>query len=158
VQAWLAVPLVGPAERPLGAIVVGDKQAGEFSDTDEAILVQLAQIAAVAVEEALLYQDAERRRQEAEQLNAMSHALATHSDVSGLRRAGGRIIGVVFKTRGVVLLPEGSRLVARAVYPEDAELEPGDAGASQWVYEHARSSGLGTASFSESHSLYLPLV
>src|SRR5262249_60829125 len=88
VQAWLAVPLVGPAERPLGAIVVGDKQAGEFSDTDEAILVQLAQIAAVAVEKALLYQDAERRRQAAEQLNAMSHDLATTRDVSGLLRAG----------------------------------------------------------------------
>src|SRR5262249_3066963 len=95
VQAWLAVPLVGPAERPLGAIVVGDKQAGEFSDTDEAILVQLAQIAAVAVEKALLYQDAERRRQAAEQLNAMSHDLATTRDVSGLLRAGLRHIGVV---------------------------------------------------------------
>jgi serine phosphatase RsbU (regulator of sigma subunit)/CheY-like chemotaxis protein len=54
-QGWLAVPLTGRFDRQVGVIQVADKEDGEFSDADEAILVQLAQMASVAVEKAELY-------------------------------------------------------------------------------------------------------
>jgi hypothetical protein len=49
------VPLSGRFERPVGVLQVADKVQGDFTDADEAILVQLAQMASVAVEKAELY-------------------------------------------------------------------------------------------------------
>jgi serine phosphatase RsbU (regulator of sigma subunit)/CheY-like chemotaxis protein len=54
-QGWLGVPLSGRFERPVGVLQVADKVQGDFTDADEAILVQLAQMASVAVEKAELY-------------------------------------------------------------------------------------------------------
>jgi GAF domain-containing protein len=47
-NGWLAVPLVGRDGGNLGLVQLSDKYQGEFTEADEAILVQLAQIAAVA--------------------------------------------------------------------------------------------------------------
>jgi serine phosphatase RsbU (regulator of sigma subunit)/DNA-binding response OmpR family regulator len=54
-QGWLAVPLTGRFDRQVGVIQVAHKVRGDFTDADEAILVQLAQMASVAVEKAELY-------------------------------------------------------------------------------------------------------
>jgi serine phosphatase RsbU (regulator of sigma subunit)/CheY-like chemotaxis protein len=51
-EGWLAVPLLGRTGRHLGLIQVADKAGGDFSDSDEVVLVQLAQLAAVAIENA----------------------------------------------------------------------------------------------------------
>ena len=50
VRGLLAVPIVGPSGGALGVIQLSDKYAGEFTEDDEAILVQFAQMAAVAIE------------------------------------------------------------------------------------------------------------
>jgi serine phosphatase RsbU (regulator of sigma subunit)/CheY-like chemotaxis protein len=49
-EGWLAVPLLGRTGRPLGLIQVADKDDGDFNESDEVVLVQLAQLAAVAIE------------------------------------------------------------------------------------------------------------
>ncbi|MBW3628296.1 MAG: response regulator, partial [Gemmatimonadetes bacterium] len=49
-RGWLAAPLVGRDGRNLGLIELSDRVEGEFTEHDEAILVQLAQLASVAVE------------------------------------------------------------------------------------------------------------
>ncbi len=49
-RGWLAVPFVGRAGRNIGLIQLSDKYEGEFTDQDEAVVVQLAQLAAVALE------------------------------------------------------------------------------------------------------------
>jgi serine phosphatase RsbU (regulator of sigma subunit)/CheY-like chemotaxis protein len=54
-QGWLGVPLTGRLDRPVGVLQVADKVHGDFTDTDESILVQVAQMASVAVEKAELY-------------------------------------------------------------------------------------------------------
>jgi serine phosphatase RsbU (regulator of sigma subunit)/anti-sigma regulatory factor (Ser/Thr protein kinase) len=54
--SWLAVPLVRRTGQASGLIHLSDKRDGAFSANDEAILVQLAQIASVAIENARLYQ------------------------------------------------------------------------------------------------------
>lgn len=59
---WLAVPLTGRDGRNLGVVQLSHKDEGPFTGEDEAILVQLAQLASVAIENTRLYQ----RTQEAE--------------------------------------------------------------------------------------------
>jgi PAS domain S-box-containing protein len=49
----LAVPVTGPQGGTLGVLMLLDKQNGEFTADDEAILIQLAQIASVSVENAV---------------------------------------------------------------------------------------------------------
>lgn len=61
---WLAAPLIGRNGENTGLIQLSDRYEGEFTETDEAILVQLAQLASVALENVRLYtqsREAERR-------------------------------------------------------------------------------------------------
>ncbi|HUQ19208.1 MAG TPA: response regulator, partial [Gemmatimonadaceae bacterium] len=61
----LAAPLVGRNGRTLGVIQLWEKKDGNFNESDEAILTQLAQMCSVALENARLYkaaQDATRAR------------------------------------------------------------------------------------------------
>ena len=51
-RGWLAAPLVGHAGDNIGLVQLSDAYADEFDAEDEAILVQLAQLASAAVEKA----------------------------------------------------------------------------------------------------------
>ena len=51
-EGWLAAPLMGRTGRSLGLIQVADKVEGDFTDDDALVLLQLAQLAAVAIENA----------------------------------------------------------------------------------------------------------
>jgi len=53
-RGWLAAPLVSRSGRNIGLISLSDRNVGEFTAQDEAILVQLARLASVAIENALL--------------------------------------------------------------------------------------------------------
>jgi anti-sigma regulatory factor (Ser/Thr protein kinase) len=64
-NGWLAAPLVGRDGSNIGLVQLSDKIDGEFAPDDEAVLVQLAQLAAIAVENASLYQ---REQETARQL------------------------------------------------------------------------------------------
>ncbi|WNG32584.1 PAS domain-containing protein [Archangium violaceum] len=61
-RGWLAVPLVGRDGKNLGLIQLSDKLEGDFTEEDELIVVQLAQLASVAVENQRLYQLAQTQR------------------------------------------------------------------------------------------------
>ncbi len=70
-RGLLAVPLIGHDGDNLGVLQVSDKDAGEFTEEDETVLIQLAQLAVAALEQTHLQQLAqaelqERRRVEAE--------------------------------------------------------------------------------------------
>ncbi|BAY23674.1 multi-sensor hybrid histidine kinase [Calothrix sp. NIES-2100] len=65
-RGWLAAPLVGRDEQNIGLIQLSDKYEGEFTPADEAILMQLAQMASVAVENAQLYAAEQQARSAAE--------------------------------------------------------------------------------------------
>jgi GAF domain-containing protein len=54
-RSWLAASLTALDGRDLGLIQLFDKRDGDFSELDEAVLIQLAQMAAAAVERAQLY-------------------------------------------------------------------------------------------------------
>ncbi|WP_230534545.1 HWE histidine kinase domain-containing protein [Microvirga roseola] len=64
VGGWLAAPLIAKNGQKLGLVQLSDKKDGtEFGEGDEAVLVQLAQLAAAAVEHAAT----EAKRHEAEE-------------------------------------------------------------------------------------------
>ena len=66
-RGWLAAPLVGQDGRNIGLIQLSDKFEGQFTAEDEAILVQLAQMASVAIENARLFEnlrEADHRKDE----------------------------------------------------------------------------------------------
>jgi K+-sensing histidine kinase KdpD len=158
-RGWLAVPLIGVDDRNIGLIQLSDKDAGEFTEADESILVQLAQMGAIAIEKTRLYEDTEWRRRAAEQLYAMSHDVAIALDVPSLLQVALRHIGEVFATRVVVLFPDADgELAPRWRYPETAEPESGDLAVSRWAYEHGQAAGLGTRVFSGERALHLPLI
>jgi PAS domain S-box-containing protein len=75
-RGWLAVPLVGRDGRNLGLLQLSDKFQGEFTAEDEAVAVQLARIASVAVENARLYAElSEQDRRKSEFLAMLAHEL-----------------------------------------------------------------------------------
>jgi PAS domain S-box-containing protein len=75
-RGLLAAPLVDREGRNLGLIQLSDKYVGEFTAEDEVILVQLAQMASVAIENARLVQDLrEGDRRKDEFLATLAHEL-----------------------------------------------------------------------------------
>ncbi|HCF27502.1 MAG TPA: diguanylate cyclase [Cyanobacteria bacterium UBA11049] len=68
-RGWLAAPLTGRDGRNIGLIQLSDKYSGEFTSEDEAIIVQLAQMASVAVENTQLYEAQQQARTQAETAN-----------------------------------------------------------------------------------------
>ncbi|HUF92830.1 MAG TPA: ATP-binding protein, partial [Candidatus Limnocylindria bacterium] len=77
-RGWLAARLIARNGRTVGLIQLSDKLEGEFTGDDEALLVQLAQMASVAVENAQLFRRAEESNQAKDEFMAMlSHELRT---------------------------------------------------------------------------------
>ncbi len=97
-RSWLAAPLVGRDGRNLGLIQLSDRHEGEFTAEDENILVQLAQMASVAIENARLVQDllaADRRKDEF--LATLAHELRNplapiRTGLQLLRLSGGDVV------------------------------------------------------------------
>jgi GAF domain-containing protein len=56
-RSWLVASLSAPDGKDVGLIQAFDKHEGEFTHLDEELLVQLAQMAAAAVERAQRYAD-----------------------------------------------------------------------------------------------------
>ncbi|WP_437778333.1 PAS domain S-box protein [Sorangium sp. So ce1097] len=57
-RGWLAAPLIARDGSNIGLIQLSDKNEGEFTGDDESILMQLAQLASVAIENARLREEA----------------------------------------------------------------------------------------------------
>ncbi len=77
-RGWLAAPLIGRDGRNIGLIQLSDRYEGEFTEEDEVILVQLAQLASVTIENSRLFEEAqEASRVKSEFISAMSHEFRT---------------------------------------------------------------------------------
>lgn len=74
----LAIPLTAEQGQSIGLIYVSDKYEGEFTKSDETVLMQLGQMAAIAIKNTQLYQETqEANRIKDEFLSICSHELRT---------------------------------------------------------------------------------
>ncbi|KAB8332952.1 PAS domain S-box protein [Scytonema tolypothrichoides VB-61278] len=80
IRGWLAASLIGHNGQYLGIIQVSEKNEGDFTANDEAILLHLAQLASAAIENAKYYHAVEQVQQELyrqlEFTNAITDSLA----------------------------------------------------------------------------------
>jgi len=92
-HGWLAAPLIDRDGKNLGLIELSDKYEGDFTEEDEAILIQLAQLASVAIVNAQLYRQTQQEaRRKDEYLAMLAHelrnplgAIAAAADLMRLR-------------------------------------------------------------------------
>ena len=109
-HTFLGVPVVIRGE-PWGNLYLTEKAGGPFDDADEAATVILADWAALAVENARLYEDAAVRRAEAERAVRRLEATATIARAVGSETDLDRVLELIVKraralvdARSVVLL------------------------------------------------------
>jgi serine phosphatase RsbU (regulator of sigma subunit)/CheY-like chemotaxis protein len=107
-EGWLAVPLVGRTGRRLGTIQVADKVDGDFTESDEVMLLQLAQLASVAIENAERYEIEHSVAQDLQRVLLPGTLPSTPALTTAARyRPGGRGTQVGGDWYDVVPLPEG---------------------------------------------------
>jgi signal transduction histidine kinase/FixJ family two-component response regulator len=88
VRGLLAAPLVGRGGKPMGSLQLTDRLEGDFDAGDEAMLVQLAQTASVALENARLYRTAQEAVASRDDVLAIvSHDLRNPLNVVGMSAA-----------------------------------------------------------------------
>lgn len=80
-KGWLGAPLVGRSGSNLGLIRLSSKNEGSFTEKDESILVQLAQLSSIAIENARLY-ERQRRIAETLQRSLLPHQLPNIDQVA----------------------------------------------------------------------------
>jgi signal transduction histidine kinase len=90
-RGWLAAPLVGSDGRNLGILQLVDRLDGGFTETDEALVVQLSQLASIAVEKAQL---ADERDRQADQLHGLAEAAVAISSPLEMQEVLDRITRV----------------------------------------------------------------
>ena len=74
-QGRIVVPLIGRAGQNMGLLYVSDKPDGDMTADDEAVIVQLAQIASIAMENVISAHAREANRIKDEFLATLSHEL-----------------------------------------------------------------------------------
>jgi signal transduction histidine kinase len=76
-RGWLAAPLTSRDGHNMGVIQLSDRYDGDFTNDDEAILIQLAQMASIALDNSLYAEEREANRMKDEFLATLSHELRT---------------------------------------------------------------------------------
>jgi signal transduction histidine kinase len=120
-RSFLGVPIVIRGQA-WGNLYITEKRDGEFSEQDEEAAVILADWAAVAIENARLYETSERRRQEAEKsfraieatrdvTLAIGGEVALEHALELIVKRGRALVGA---RSLVIMLREGDELVVRA--------------------------------------------
>ena len=127
-RTFLGAPILIRGEA-WGNLYLTEKEGGKFDERDEEALVVLAEWAAIAIENARLYEDIERRREELEHAVAGLEATTAIAKAVGGETDLGRVLSLVVKRARalvearslLILLTEGDELVVSAVAGEAGE-------------------------------------
>ena len=132
-RAVLAVPLVAQG-RVIGALGIGDGSGRVFDEGEIRLAQAFADQAAIALENARVFAEAERRRREAEELARVAQALTETTDVAQVGERIAETVLPLFRVRSAILRllePNGSLRViassgsAREQFPPGHVLPPG---------------------------------
>jgi len=116
-QSELCVPLL-IGGRTIGAINVESLQANAFTEHDERLLTTLASQAAIAIENARLFQAQQTRSEELGALYDLSRALADAADFDAILDLVTRhAVETVHITVASVALLDGTEFIMRAAHP-----------------------------------------
>src|SRR5439155_5911296 len=110
-RGWLAVPLVGRDGRNAGLVRLTDRRAGEFTAEDEALLVQLAELASGALANVATLETAQHGRDTTARIAEVTRALTESLDLAEVARRVVESVQSLFRREpaGLRLLePDGS--------------------------------------------------
>ena len=100
---------------------------------------------------------AQNRAKATAELYAFSRKVAGIGDLEDLLWATCYQIASMLKVRVVVLLPEDHRIVVRAGYPPEDELDDADLAAAKWSWDHNHAAGRGADTLPGAKRLFLPV-
>lgn len=151
-QGWLGAPLITPSGRNLGVIGLSDRENGEFSAEDEAILVQMANLMSVCIENAELLHgtrvaasEAQESKQEIENvLSSISDAFYVLDKDFRFTYLNDRALELIKRDRHDLLgnsvwdeFPEAKNTIVYDLYHRS--LATGESGACELYYEPLKS-------------------
>jgi GAF domain-containing protein len=109
VRAWIGAPLVA-GDRLVGALMIDSLEAGAYSDEDAKVLQSFAHQAALAVENARLYREAQQRVDALAALGRASEAINRALKLDEVLKAAIEAAAAVMPSnRGVTLMLKGAQ-------------------------------------------------
>ena len=139
---------------PIYTFTIADPSniAALFFFTVVAVLV--SNLAARTRSEAII---AQGRARSTEALYGFSRKLASCGNLDDVLWATVFQIASMLKVRVVVLLPEAGRIVVKAGYPPEDQLDEADVGAAKWCFDNDRAAGRGADTLPGARRLFLPM-
>lgn len=125
-RSWLGVPLM-LKERIVGLISAQSFQPNAFTSEDERFLIAVAQHVALALDNARLFAESERRTRELTLLNEISRAISASLDLDEVMQRAARALADQLGYRYVSIYEfDGDQLVCKATVADNDSLESWD--------------------------------
>lgn len=125
-RSWLGVPLL-LKERIVGLISAQSFQPNAFTTEDERFLIAVAQHVALALDNARLFAESERRTRELTLLNEISRAISASLDLDEVMQRAARALADQLGYRYVNIYEfDGDRLLCKATIPDNESPEAWD--------------------------------
>ena len=119
-HSFLGVP-IRVRDRVFGNLYLTDKRTGDFDDADEELVLGLAGVAGIAVENASLFESTSRRERSAAATAEITRSLLSGADPQTvLELAAERAGDLVDAELGLIALPQGERLLVEVSWGPEA--------------------------------------